>query len=55
VLDADFNDLRISYLNDVLTVKSVIDHINLNHEESEARMILSYLDAIIPFGINDPE
>ncbi len=55
VLDAGFDDLRISYLNDILTVKSVIDLINFELKEPELGTILSYLDEMIPFGFNEPE
>jgi len=55
VLDAGIDDLKISYLNDILTVKSVIDLINFELKEPELGTILSYLDETIPFGINKPE
>ncbi len=55
VLDAGIDDLRISYLNDILTVKSVIELINFELKEPELGMILSYLDEMIPFGVNEPE
>jgi len=55
VLDSGIGDLRISYLNDILTVKSVIDLINFELKEPELGMILSYFDEMIPFGIKDPE
>jgi len=55
VLDADFDDLRISYLNDILTVKNVIDLINSELKEPELGMILSYLDELIPFGVKESE
>ena len=55
VLDAGFEDLRISYLNDILTIKSVIDLINFELKEPELGTILSYFDETIPFGINKPE
>ena len=55
VLDADFDDLRISYLNDILTVKSVIDLINSELREPELGTILSYLDEFIPFGVKESE
>ena len=55
VLDADFDDLRISYLKDILTVKSVIDLINSELKEPERGTILSYLDERIPFGVKESE
>ncbi len=55
VLDADIDDLRISYLDDILTVKSVIDLINFELKEPELGIILTYLDEILPFGVNEPE
>ncbi|MFX1495561.1 MAG: carboxylesterase family protein, partial [Promethearchaeota archaeon] len=55
ILDADNDDLRISYLNDILTVKSVIDIINSELKEPELGTILSYFDEMIPFGFNEPE
>ncbi|MBY9009165.1 MAG: carboxylesterase family protein, partial [Candidatus Lokiarchaeota archaeon] len=53
VLDSDIDDLRISYLNDILTVKSVIDLINSELKEPELGTILSYLDEFIPFGVKE--
>jgi para-nitrobenzyl esterase len=55
VLDAGIDDLRISYLNDILTVKSVIDLINTELKEPELGTILSYLDELIPFGVKESE
>ncbi|MFW9825390.1 MAG: carboxylesterase family protein, partial [Candidatus Thorarchaeota archaeon] len=55
VLDADIDDLRISYLDDVLTVKTVIDLINFELKEPELGIILSYLNETIPFGVRAPE
>ena len=53
-LDADLDNIRISYLYDILTVKNVIDLINFELKEPELGRILSYLDAMIPFGIKEP-
>ncbi|MFW9827248.1 MAG: carboxylesterase/lipase family protein [Candidatus Thorarchaeota archaeon] len=53
VLDAGTDDLRISYLNDILTVKSVIELINIELKEPELGTILSYLDEMIPFGFKE--
>jgi len=55
LLDAGIDDLRISYLNDILTVKSVIELVNSELKEPELGKILSYLDETIPFGVNEPE
>jgi len=55
VLDAGFDDLKISYLNEILTVKSVVDLINFELKEPELGTVLSYLDVMIPFGVNNPE
>ena len=55
VLDADFENLRISYLNDILTVKSIIDIIDSELTEPELGTILSYLDEFIPFGVKEYE
>ncbi|MFX1281130.1 MAG: carboxylesterase/lipase family protein [Promethearchaeota archaeon] len=55
VFDADFDDLRISYLNEILTVESVVDLINSDLKEPELGTILSYLDEMIPFGFKEPE
>ncbi|MFW9948865.1 MAG: carboxylesterase/lipase family protein [Candidatus Thorarchaeota archaeon] len=55
VLDADFEDLRISYLKDMITVQGVINLINHELKDPELGLILSNLDDIIPFGVNEPE
>jgi len=55
VLDASNDDLRISYLNNILTVKSVIDLINFELKEPELGTILSYLDEMTPFGFKEPD
>lgn len=55
VLDAGFDDLKISYLDDIITVKRVIELINSELKEPELRTILSYLDETLPFGVNEPE
>ncbi|MFX1575494.1 MAG: carboxylesterase/lipase family protein [Promethearchaeota archaeon] len=55
VLDAGIDALRISYLNDILTVKSVIDLINSELREPELETVLSYLDDVIPFGVKESE
>jgi para-nitrobenzyl esterase len=55
ILDADNDDLRLSYSEDIVTVQSVLDLINFELKKPELRMILSSLDDIIPFGVNEPE
>jgi para-nitrobenzyl esterase len=55
VLDAGFDDIRISYLNKIFTVKNVLDLINTELNEPELGNVLSYLDDSIPFGVNNPE
>ncbi|MFX0007266.1 MAG: carboxylesterase/lipase family protein, partial [Candidatus Hermodarchaeota archaeon] len=55
VLDAGFDDIRISYLNKILTVKNVLDLINSDLKEPELGIVLSYLDDTIPFGVNEAE
>ncbi|MHA2180604.1 MAG: carboxylesterase/lipase family protein [Promethearchaeota archaeon] len=55
ILDAGLDNLRISYLKDILTVKNVIELINSELTEPELGMILSYLDETLPFGVNEPE
>jgi len=49
VLDANHDELRISYLTDIITVKKVLDHIKSELVEPELGKILSELDAVIPF------
>jgi len=53
ILDAGFNDLRISYLKDIVSIQSVLDLINSELKEPELGNILSILDDIIPFGVNE--
>ena len=55
VLDANFDDLKISYLNELLTAKSVVDLIYSELKEPELKTILSYFDELIPFGFKEPE
>jgi para-nitrobenzyl esterase len=55
VFDAGFDELKISYLGDILTAKSVIELINSELKEPELGKILSYLDETLPFGFKDPE
>jgi para-nitrobenzyl esterase len=55
VLDADIEDLRISYLKEMVTVRNVLDLINSELKEPELGTILSFLDGFIPFGLNEPD
>ncbi|MFX1538293.1 MAG: carboxylesterase/lipase family protein [Promethearchaeota archaeon] len=55
VLDAGIEDLRLSYLKDMVTVQSVLDLINTELKEPELGNILSYLDDTIPFGVKENE
>ncbi|MFX1548478.1 MAG: carboxylesterase/lipase family protein [Promethearchaeota archaeon] len=55
VLDAGFDYLRLSYLKDILALQTVLDLINSELKEPELGTVLSFLDDIIPFGINEPE
>ncbi|MFX1490578.1 MAG: carboxylesterase/lipase family protein [Promethearchaeota archaeon] len=55
ILDAGLEDLRLSYLNEVITTQGVLDLISFELKEPELGKILSYLDEYIPFGIKEPE
>jgi hypothetical protein len=55
ILDGDFEDIRLSYLTDIVTVQTVSDLINFELREPELGIILSYLDDLIPFGLNEPD
>ncbi len=55
ILDANFEDLRLSYLKDIITSQSVLDLIHSELKAPELGKVLSYFDDIIPFGINEPE
>ncbi|MFX0178274.1 MAG: carboxylesterase family protein, partial [Candidatus Hodarchaeota archaeon] len=55
ILDAGIEELRLSYLKDIVTLQSVIDLINFELKEPELGMILSILDDMIPFGVNEPK
>jgi para-nitrobenzyl esterase len=50
VLDADFNDLKLSYLSEIITVQVVKDLVNSELEEPERGKVLVMLDDFIPFG-----
>jgi para-nitrobenzyl esterase len=54
ILDAGNEELRLSYLENMVTVQSVRDLINTELKEPDREMILSYLDEIIPFGVKEP-
>ncbi|MFW9911671.1 MAG: carboxylesterase/lipase family protein [Candidatus Thorarchaeota archaeon] len=47
VLDADFTDLKISYLSDTLTIQDIIGRINLELEEPLRGKVLTMLDSFI--------
>jgi para-nitrobenzyl esterase len=48
VLDADFNDLKLSYLTDAISVQSVLDLVNSESEEPERGKVLAMLEGFIP-------
>jgi para-nitrobenzyl esterase len=50
VFDADYNDLKLSYLSETITVQVVMDFINSELEEPERGKVLAMLDDFIPFG-----
>jgi para-nitrobenzyl esterase len=47
VLDAGFDDLRLSYLNEAISVQKVIDLVNSEIEEPERQNVLRMLDDFI--------
>jgi para-nitrobenzyl esterase len=49
VLDADFNDLRLSYSSEIITVQDVLDLINSELEEPERGQVLTMLKEFIAF------
>ena len=53
VLDSDIEELRLSYLKEMVTVQRVLDLIKFELKEPELSMILSGLNETIPFGVND--
>ena len=55
ILDADLENLRLSYIKEVVTSQSVLDLIHSELDEPELGMVLSYLDNEMPFGVNEPE
>ncbi len=55
LLDAGFEDLKISYLTDIITIQSIQDLIDTELEEPERGKILSFLDEYIPFGLKKPD
>ncbi|UCE10802.1 MAG: carboxylesterase family protein [Candidatus Thorarchaeota archaeon] len=48
VLDAGFNELRLSYLSEMITVQSVFGLVNAELEEPERVKVLAMLDDFIP-------
>ncbi|MHA2332871.1 MAG: carboxylesterase/lipase family protein [Candidatus Hodarchaeales archaeon] len=55
VLDAGIEELRLSYLKDIVTVEGVLDLINSELKEPELGKMLTILDESVPFGVNEPE
>jgi para-nitrobenzyl esterase len=55
ILDATFEDLRLSYLKDIVTSQTALDLIRSELKEPELGRVLAYLDNNIPFGVNEPE
>lgn len=53
ILDAGFEDLRLSYVKDAITSQTVLDLIHSELKEPELGIVLSYLENIIPFGVNE--
>ncbi|MFW9778162.1 MAG: carboxylesterase/lipase family protein [Candidatus Heimdallarchaeota archaeon] len=49
ILDADFNDLRLSYASEKITVQDVLDLVNSEFKEPERGQILTMLEDFIPF------
>lgn len=49
VLDADISDLRVSYLQETITIQKVIDLVNLELEEPNRGYVKALLDDFIPF------
>lgn len=52
ILDANIKDLRLSYLKDMISVKSILDLIKFELKEPELGFIISLLNDTIPFGVN---
>jgi len=48
VLDAGFNELRLSYLTEMISIHSVIDLVDSELEEPERGTVLAMLDGFIP-------
>jgi hypothetical protein len=48
VLDAGISDLKLSYLREMISVRSVLDLINSELEEPERGKVLATLDDFIP-------
>lgn len=49
ILDADFNDLRLSYSSEMITIQDVLDLVNSEFEDPERGQILTMLEDFIPF------
>ena len=49
ILDADFNDLRLSYSSEKITIQDVLGLVNSEFEEPERGQILTMLEEFIPF------
>ena len=48
VLDAGFSDLKLSYLREMINVRSVLDLINSELKEPERGKVLAMLNGFIP-------
>ena len=48
ILDAGFNDLRLSYLREMISIQSVIDLVNSELEEPDRGKVIAMLDDFIP-------
>ncbi len=48
VLDSGFSDLKLSYLREMISVRSVLDLINSELEEPEREKVLALIDDFIP-------
>ena len=53
VLDANNDDLRLSYLTEIISVQDILDLIKSEVVEPELGKMLSELDEIIPFGVKE--
>ena len=55
ILDADLENIRLSYIKEVVTSQSILDLIHSELKEPELGIVLSYLDDSLPFGVNEPK